>query len=294
MPYTQLLAQQAGELTPAQRKLFDYILDHDEEAVFLNIHELSERVGISVATVVRLSRALGFKGFPEFQQQLRRLFKEKLTTIARLEKSGAGEAGDGRILLDVMRRDIDNITETMNQVATDDFRRFVDALDTAERIVIVGLRSAHSLAVFMGVALEFLQREVWIARPGIGDMWDRMFRLSTGDVVVGISFPRYTRETVQALAYAKRRSIQALAITDSPVSPLARHADVVLTARCKMDSFVESFTAPLSLINAVVTAVGLCRKQETLSGLKQLEELWRDRNTYFDGDNGHGVRPLRR
>ncbi|MCU0539097.1 MAG: MurR/RpiR family transcriptional regulator [Desulfobacterales bacterium] len=294
MPYTQLLAQQAGELTPAQRKLFDYILDHDEEAVFLNIHELSERVGISVATVVRLSRALGFKGFPEFQQQLRRLFKEKLTTIARLEKSGAGEAGDGRILLDVMRRDIDNITETMNQVATDDFRRFVDALNTAERIVIVGLRSAHSLAVFMGVALEFLQREVWIARPGIGDMWDRMFRLSTGDVVVGISFPRYTRETVQALAYAKRRSIRALAITDSPVSPLARHADVVLTARCKMDSFVESFTAPLSLINAVVTAVGLCRKQETLSGLKQLEELWRDRNTYFDGDNGHGVRPLRR
>jgi DNA-binding MurR/RpiR family transcriptional regulator len=84
MPYTQLLAQQAGELTPAQRKLFDYILEHDEEAVFLNIHELSERVGVSVATVVRLSRALGFEGFPEFQQQLRRLFKEKLTTIARL------------------------------------------------------------------------------------------------------------------------------------------------------------------------------------------------------------------
>ena len=294
MPYTQLLAQQAGALTPAQRKLFDYILEHDEEAVFLNIHELSERVGISVATVVRLSRALGFKGFPEFQQQLRRLFKEKLTTIARLEKSGAGEAGDGGILRDVMRRDIDNITETLNEVAADDFRRFVDALNTAERIVIVGLRSAHSLAVFMGVALEFLQREVWTARPGIGDMWDRMFRLSTEDVVVGISFPRYTRETVQALAYAKGRSIRALAITDSPVSPLARHADVVLTARCKMDSFVESFTAPLSLINAVVTAVGLCRKQETLSGLKQLEELWRDRSVYFDGDNGHGGRPRRR
>lgn len=294
MPYAQLLAQQAGELTPAQRKLFDYILEHDEEAVFLNIHELSERVGVSVATVVRLSRALGFEGFPEFQQQLRRLFKEKLTTIARLEKSGAGEGGDGLILREVMGRDIDNIKETMNQVATDDFRRFVDALNTAERIVIVGLRSAHSLSVFMGVALEFLQREVWTARPGIGDMWDRMFRLGTGDVVVGISFPRYTRETVQALAYAKGRGIRTLAITDSPVSPLARHADVVLTARCKMDSFVESFTAPLSLINAVVTAVGLCRKQETLSGLKQLEGLWRDRNVYFDGENGHGGRPRRR
>lgn len=291
MPYNQLIAQRAAELTPAQRKLFDYILDHDDEAVFLNIHELSQRVDVSVATVVRLSRTLGFKGFPEFQQKLRSLFKEKLTTIARLEKTGADEAGDGHLLREVMRRDIDNITETMNQVPADDFRRFVDALNAAERIVIVGLRSAHSLSVFMGVALEFLQREVWTVRPGIGDMWDRLFRLKSGDVVVGISFLRYTRETVRVLAYAKSRQIRTLAITDSLISPLAQHADVVLTARCKIDSFVESFTAPLSLINAIVTAVGLCRKEATLNGLKRLEELWRTQNVYCDNENGHGARP---
>jgi DNA-binding MurR/RpiR family transcriptional regulator len=288
MPYDALITKRAGNLTPSQRKLLDYILDHDEEAVFLNVHELSQRVRVSVATVVRLSKALGFNGFPEFQEKLRSLFKEKLTTISRLAKTRPDETGDGRILLDVMRRDVDNITETMNQVSTDDFRKFVDALNAAERILIVGLRSTHSLAVFMAVALEFLQREAWPLRPGIGDMWDRMFRLKRGDVVVGISFPRYTRETVRALAYAKSRRIRTLAITDSLISPLAQHADVVLTARCKMDSFVESFTAPLSLINAIVTAVGLCRKESTLKSLRRLEEFWRDQKVYYDSENGHG------
>lgn len=291
MPYDALINNRAGNLTPSQRKLLDFILEHDEEAVFFNVHELSQRVRVSVATVVRLSKALGFKGFPEFQQKLRSLFKEKLTTISRLAKTRPDEAGDGRILLDVMRRDIDNITETMHQVSTDDFRKFVDFLNSAERIVIVGLRSTHSLAVFMAVALEFLQREVWIVRPGIGDMWDRMFRLKSGDVVVGISFPRYTRETVRVLAYAKSRQLRTLAITDSLISPLAQHADVVLTARCKMDSFVESFTAPLSLINAIVTAVGLGRKETTLSALKRIEAFWRSQNVYFDSENGHGARP---
>jgi DNA-binding MurR/RpiR family transcriptional regulator len=291
MPYDALINQKAGNLTPSQRKLLDFILEHDEEAVFLNVHELSQRVRVSVATVVRLSKALGFRGFPEFQQKLRSLFKEKLTTMSRLAKTSPDEAGDGRILVNVMRRDIENITETLNQVSSDDFRKFVDALSSAQRIVIVGLRSTHSLAVFMAVALEFLQREVWTVRPGIGDMWDRLFRLKSGDVVVGISFLRYTRETVRVLAYAKSRQIRTLAITDSLISPLAQHADVVLTARCKMDSFVESFTAPLSLINAIVTAVGLCRKEATLHGLKRLEELWRTQNVYCDNENGHGARP---
>ena len=291
MLYEKLLAKRLGSLTASQRKLLDYILEHDHEAVFLNVHELSQRVQVSVATVVRLSKALGFKGFPEFQQELRRLFKEKLTTISRLAKTRPDEAGDGQVLLSVMRQDIENITATMNQVPTGDFRKCVDALNSAERIVIVGLRSAHSLALFMAVALEFLQREVRVVRPGIGDMWDRMFRLKGGDMVVGISFPRYTRETVQALAYAKSRRLRTLAITDSWISPLAQHADVVLTARCKMDSFVESFTAPLSLINAIVTAVGLSRKDATLKALERLEEFWRSQQVYCDSENGHGARP---
>jgi DNA-binding MurR/RpiR family transcriptional regulator len=286
MTYGRLLNSKAESLTPSQKKLLNYILANDEEAVFLTIQDLSDQVNVSVATVVRLAKALGYEGFPEFQQELRLLFRNKLTTVSRLQKAAQGETSEENILFKVLQRDIKNITETMNQVSTDDFGKFVDVINSAKRAVIVGLRSTHSLAVFMGVALEFLQRDVWIVRPGIGDMWDRLFRLRSGDVVVGISFPRYTRETVQVLEYAKSRHIRTLAITDSLLSPLAQHAEVVLTARCKMDSFVESFTAPLSLINAIVTAVGLCSKDPSLKALKRLEALWQSRNVYLGSENG--------
>lgn len=282
MPYDRLLNGKAEGLTPSQKKLLNYILANDEEAVFLTIQELSQRVKVSVATVVRLARALGYAGFPEFQQELRAIFRDKLTTVFRLRKAAQKETSEENVLVKVLQQDIENITETLKQVSGDDFRRFVEALNAAERIVIIGLRSAHSLAVLMGIALGFLQRDVWIVTPGIGDMWDRLLGLKKDDVVVGICFPRYTKETVEVLRFAHERGIRTLAITDSPISPLARYAECVLPARCRMDSFIESFTAALSLINAVVTAAGVYRKDATMASLKKLEDFWKARGIYYE------------
>lgn len=282
MTYSSLLNQRSESLTPSQKKLLTYILANDEEAVFLTIQELSQRVKVSVATVVRLAKALGYAGFPQFQQELRLLFRDKLTTVSRLQKAAQKQTSDENILIKIFQQDIENITETMKQVSVDDFRQFVKALNAAKRIVIIGLRSAHSLAVLMGVALEFLERDVWIVTPGIGDMWDRLLGLRKDDVVVGICFPRYTKETVEVLRFASEKGIKTLAITDSLVSPLARHAQCVLPARCKMDSFIESFTAALSLINAIVTAAGVYRRDATMNSLKKLEEFWKHRQIYHE------------
>jgi DNA-binding MurR/RpiR family transcriptional regulator len=285
MTYGRLLNEKAESLTPSQKKLLNYILANDEEAIFLTIQDLSKRVNVSVATVVRLAKALGYAGFPQFQQQLRAIFRDKLTTVSRLQKAAQSETSEENVLVKVFQQDIENITETMKQVSVDDFRQFVKALNSAKRIVIIGLRSAHSLAVLMGVALEFLQRDVWIVSPGIGDMWDRLLGLRKDDVVVGICFPRYTKETVEVLRFAHENGIKTLAITDSPISPLARYAQCVLPARCKMDSFIESFTAALSLINAIVTAAGVNRKDATMNSLKKLEEFWKNRRIYYEKES---------
>jgi DNA-binding MurR/RpiR family transcriptional regulator len=282
MTYDRLLNEKAERLTPSQKKLLNYILSNDEEAVFLTVQGLSKRVGVSVATVVRLAKALGYAGFPQFQQELRLLFRDKLTTVSRIQKAAQKEMSEDNVLAKVFQQDIENISETLKQVPLDDFRRFVKALNSAKRVVIIGLRSAHSLAVLMGIALEFLQRDVWIVTPGIGDMWDRLLGLRKEDVVVGICFPRYTKETVEVLRFAQQKGIRTLAITDSPISPLARYAECVLPARCQLDSFIESFTAALSLINAIVTALGLYRKKATVNSLKQLEAFWQRQGIYFE------------
>jgi DNA-binding MurR/RpiR family transcriptional regulator len=282
MTYSRLLNSKAASLTPSQEKLLNYILANDEEAVFMTVQDLSQRVEVSVATVVRLAKSLGFAGFPQLQQELRALFREKMSTVSRLRKAAQSETGGDNVLAKVLQQDIENITETLKQVPVADFKRFVRMLNSGRRIVIVGLRSAHSLAVLLGVALEFLQRDVWIVTPGIGDMWDRLLGLRKDDVVVGICFPRYTKETVQALRFARERGVRTLAITDSLISPLAHYADCVLPARCRLDSYIESFTAALSLINAVVTAMGVYDKDATMTCLNRMEQFWKDRKIYHD------------
>jgi len=269
-------------LTQSQRKLLEYILGHEDESVFLKIGDLAQKGNVSQATVVRLAKTLGFKGFPEFQRELQRLFRNKLTTISRLQNTVKKVAGEKDIVTKVLQTDIDNIAHTLEQTSISEFRQFVKGIASADRIIIVGLRSAHALAIFLGVALEFLQKNVWVLQPGIGDMWDRLLGLRKGDLVIGISFPRYTKQTVEVLSFARQKGVKTLAITDTLISPLAQFADHVLTARYKMDSFIESFTAPLSLINAVVTALGVQDKKTTLTSLKALEEIWKNQEIYYN------------
>jgi DNA-binding MurR/RpiR family transcriptional regulator len=278
----KLLKEKSILLTPSQRKLMEYILFHDDESIFLNTGDLAKKVNISEATVVRLSKALGFKGFPEFQRELRLLFKNKLTTTSRLKKTVKKTTNEGDVLIKVLQTDIHNIEETLKQIPVQEFKQFVKLIDSADRIVIIGLRSAYSLAIFLGIALEFLQKNVWVIQPGIGDMWDRFLGFKKRDLVIGISFPRYTKQTVEVLRFAKQKGMKTLAITDSAISPLAQYADYVLTAQYKMDSFVESFTAPLSLINAIVTALGVFSKKSTMKSLKELEAVWENQRVYYN------------
>ncbi len=279
--FLRKLRAQATNLPRAQRKMLQYILNNDDESIFLNVRELAKRGGVSEATVVRLARALGFKGFPDFQNELRQLFRAKLTTTFRLQKTMQKIGGHEDIITKVLQKDIQNIAETLRELDMSEFKKFVAILSAAQRIFIVGLRSAHSLAIFLAVALRFLRKEALVIRPEIGDMWDRLLDLRKGDVVLAISFPRYTRETVEVLKLAKQKGVKTLAITDSLISPLAQYAHYVLTARYQTDSFIESFTAPLSLINALVTSLAINKKGDTLKYLKESEKIWAERQIYY-------------
>ncbi len=272
--FRQKLRAQAINLPRAQRKMLQYILNNDDESIFLNVRKLAKRGRVSEATVVRLAHSLGFKGFPDFQNELRQLFRDKLTTTFRLQKTMQKIVGHENIATKVLQRDIQKLD-------MDEFKKFVAILSAGQRIFIVGLRSAHSLAIFLAVALQFLRKEVSIIRPEIGDMWDRLLGLRRGDVVLAISFPRYTRETVEVLKLAKQKGVKTLAITDSLISPLAQYAHYVLIARYQTDSFIESFTAPLSLINALVTCLAVSKKEDTLKYLKESEKIWKEQQIYY-------------
>lgn len=282
--FLQKLKAKSQILPRCQRKMLTYILNNNDESVFLNIRELSKRGEVSKATVVRLAKTLGFKGFPDLQRELRKFFRDKLTTTFRLQNTFEKISANQDLVAHVLQKDMQNISETLQELSLVEFKKSVQCIATAKRIIIIGLRSAHSLAIFLGVALQFLRKEVWVIRPDIGDMWDRLLGLRKEDLVIGISFPRYTRETVEVLKYARQRGIKTLAITDTMISPLAQFADHVLTARYQTYSFIESFTAPLSLINALITALGVSQKPQTLKFLKESERIWEEQNIYYKED----------
>ena len=281
MPVQELLVDNKIRLTPAQRRILQYIIEHYEEAIFLTASQLAQSVGVSEATVVRLAQALGFDGYPGMQRKFRRGLRDRLSTVTRLEHAVDHVRQTGDVVVKVLQEDIQNLSQTLRKLSLDIFERAVADLQSAKRIFIVGLRGAHAPALTLATYLRFLGKQAHLLVPGHGEMWDILQGLGRPDLVVGISFPRYTQITLEILQHAHKKRAKVGVITDSPLSPLARYAHWVLTAHCELDSFIESFTAATSLINALLTAMSIQEPGKTLRILRQREALWEDKGVYL-------------
>ena len=286
MPFQELLVGNRAHLTPAQRRIMQYIIEHYEEAIFLTASQLAENVGVSEATVVRLAQALGFDGYPGMQRKFRQGLQDRLSTVTRLEHAVDHARKTGDVVVKVLQEDIHNLSQTLRNLSLDIFERAVADLQSAKRIFVVGLRGAHAPALTLATYLRFLGKQAYLLAPGHGEMWDILQGLARSDLVVGISFPRYTQITLEVMQHARKKKARVGAITDSPLSPLARHAHWVLTATCQLDSYIESFTAATSLINALLTAMSLQDPGKTLRILRQREALWEEKGIYTTNPGG--------
>jgi len=262
-----------SNMSKGQKRLAEYITTHYDRAAFLTAANLGKTVGLSESTVVRFAYALGYDGYPDLQKDIQEMVKQKLSTVERLELS-ADYLGNESILKKVLQTDIENIKLTMEEISEKVFDTVVDEILKANRIYIIGLRSATSLAYFLGYYLNLILRNVNIVTLGLNDLFEQFLAAGKGDVVIGISFPRYTRNTVEAFKFAKELGATTIAITDSNLSPLGRIADHTLTAKSDMASFIDSFVAPLSVINSLIIAVGMKEKDKISKSLKVLEDVW--------------------
>lgn len=281
MPIPSLIADKRLQLTASQSRAAQYIMDHYDEAIFLTASKLAGKVGVSEATIVRLAQVLGFDGYPKMQRMLRENLQNRLTTVSRLEKTVKNVRTDGDILTKIMQEDIRNLSQTLQDISLETFHRAVVDMKNARRIYVVGLRGAHAPALVLALYLRFLKKQSSAVIPGYGDVWNTLHGMGSEDLVVGISFPRYTKLTVDVLEYAHEQGAKVGAITDSLISPLARHADWVLPVHSRLDSFIESFSAAMSLVNALLTALSVQDPEETMRALKEREILWQQKEIYL-------------
>ncbi|OYD07621.1 MurR/RpiR family transcriptional regulator [Paludifilum halophilum] len=274
------IRNKSAEMSKAQKKIALFIERYPDTAPFLTAAKLAETAEVGEATVVRFAVFLGYSGYSEMQRSLQERMRERLTTVDRLELSEDVYPEESHVAYEVLNDDLSNLKQTMSMMNASSFAEAVDRITRARRIQVVAFRSSHALGYFLTFYLNLLlQNTQFIANSDT--MFERLSTLGREDLVIGIGFPRYTARTVQALSFSRIRNVQTLALTDSNGSPLAREAGTYLVASSRLPSFVDSFTAPLSLINALLTAVGRNSKPKVARRLRDMEQLWDQEGIYF-------------
>ncbi|MGI6575710.1 MAG: MurR/RpiR family transcriptional regulator [bacterium] len=280
------------DLSDGQKNVAQYILENYEKAAFLSAGRLGAMVGVSESTVVRLAIRLGYQGYPYMQLELQELLKEELTTVNRLKSSG--NLQENSLLYQVLDNDIENLRRTRQEISSEIFEQVVEEIRKASTIFIIGNRSAHCLALFLAMYLELIGKRVKAVPTGVTSIFEQLAILQPNDLVIGISFPRYTRQSVEGFEYAARCGAKTVAITDSVISPLAEIADLTLTAKSDLNSFIEAFASPLSVITALAVTVGIRERENIMDSLQCLEEIWDRYKIFYHGSERVWQEPIER
>lgn len=275
-----LIQSNMEHLSKRQRAIAEYILENYDKAAYMTAGRLGKAIGISESTVVRFAAELGYEGYPQMQRALQEMTRRQLTSIQRIAVSN-DRLGSGDVLSAVFQSDIEKLRMTLESVDRADFDHAVEMIVSARRIYIIGLRSGAALSGFLGFYLNLLfDQVVLIHTTSVSEMFEQVLHIAPGDLLIGISFPRYSSRTVRVMQFARDRGASVLAITDIEASPLCPTADLSLFARSDMVSFIDSLVAPLSLINALIVAVGRRMNRDISATFRRLEEIWAEYGVY--------------
>jgi len=269
-----------ADFSKGQKLIANFIINHYDRAAYMTAAKLGDEVGVSESTVVRFANKIGFDGYPKLQKVLKELNKSKLTSVQRI-KISSDRINEDNLLKSVLQEDMNKIRHTLEEIDQSNFNNIVESILNAKTIYILGVRSSAPLASFLGFYFNLIFDNVRLVHTtSVSEMFEQIIHASKEDVVIGISFPRYSKRTVNAMRFAKNKGATVVAITDNLNSPLAENADHVITARSDMASFVDSLVAPLSVINALIVAVGLKRKQHIYDTFENLEKIWDEYKVY--------------
>ena len=275
----QRLNHSGKKLSKSHRRIAECIVTHYDKVVFMTASKLGEYVGVSESTVVRFAAALGYSGYPQLQKALQELLRHRLTASQRFELTN--DMDHVQVLNKVLKADIQNIRSTLDEIDISSFERAIDMILQARQIYVMGLRSSAPIAEFFAHYLKFIFPNVTVVTSGVSDIFEQLARISEGDLLIGISFPRYASRSIEAMDFARKQGASLIAITDGPLSPLHSTADICLMAKSDMSSFVDSFAAPLSLINALIVALGQRRRTEVSEYFNKMEKIWAEYDVYL-------------
>ena len=257
-----------------QKRVARYILDHSDKAAFMTASRLGELAEVSESTVVRFASELGFDGYPGMQRALQERIRSRLTTPQRFQE--ADSRFSGRELLGaVVRTDRETLRQLAVQADQAALDLAVERIMAARHIYILGVRASSFVAGYLNFYLHLLMNRVTLVQSNAaGESFEQLFRVGPEDVMIAITFPRYSQATVNTVKFARDRGASIVAVTDNALSPVYPYSDAPLLCPCEMLSFVDSMVAPLSLMNALLVSLAHRMGADVPAILSQLEDIW--------------------
>lgn len=273
------IQSQYPRFSKGQKLIAQYILKNYDKVAFMTACKLGETVGVSESTVVRFANALGYSGYPKLQDALQELIKNKLTTVQRVDMVKEFN-DDSAILKKIVKSDIDNIKDTLDEIDEKAFEEASNRILKARRIYILGMRSSFTIAQYLGFYLGIILDSVHVIRTDMGDAFEQVVKINEDDVLIAISFPRYSTKSYQIVSYAKEKGAHIISLTDSPFAPVASFTDNLLLVKSNMVSFVDSLVPALSIANALIVSVGMKEKEDIKQHFDDLEAIWEKYSVY--------------
>lgn len=273
------IQSQYTRFSKGQKLIAQYILKNYDKVAFMTACKLGETVGVSESTVVRFANALGYSGYPKLQDALQELIKNKLTTVQRVDMIKEFN-DDSAILKKIVKSDMDNIKDTLDGIDEKAFEEAANRILKAKRIYIVGMRSSFTIAQYLGFYLGIILDSVHVIRTDMGDAFEQVVKINEDDVLIAVSFPRYSKKSYQIVSYAKEKGAHIVSLTDSLFAPVASFTDNLLLVKSNMASFVDSLVPALSIANALIVSVGMKEKEDIKQHFDDLEAIWEKYSVY--------------
>ncbi|MCI9347832.1 MAG: MurR/RpiR family transcriptional regulator [Oscillibacter sp.] len=271
-----IIENKMEEFSKGQRRIADYILDNYDKAAFMTASRLGSLAGVSESTVVRFAFELGYDGYPNMQKALQEMIRSRLTSTQRIQAAEDIFSGPD-VLAAVIQSDIDKLRLMIGQAEQKEFDRVVEKIMNSRHVYILGVRSSSFVAGYLNFYLHMLTENVTLVQSNAaGEIFEQLLHIGPGDVMIAISFPRYSNVTINTAKFARDRGADIIAITDNELSPIYQVSDAALLAPCEMISFVDSMVAPLSLMNALLVALSNRVEKDISAIFAELETIWNE------------------
>jgi DNA-binding MurR/RpiR family transcriptional regulator len=273
------------KFSKGQKQIAQFIIEHYDKAAFMTAAKIGETVDVSESTVVRFASSIGFSGFPELQKSLQVLIKNKLTTVQRIGLDEDASEDTDMLHKRIIRNEINSMRYLLENIDTDALDKATETILNANKVYILGLRTSSTLANYLGFYLDVILDNVKVLNnSGVHSLYEEIIRVKETDVLIVISFPRYSNNTIEATKFVKEHKAKIIAITDTEASPFHSLSDVSLLAKSNIVSFIDSLVVPMCMLNSLIVNIGIQEKEDIVQYYDRLEELW-DSHSIYQRDN---------